>query len=114
MTIALSRSHYTPDIEAIQRKLGVRNSISSGSIGLKVGLICEGRAHLYVHTSPHTSQWDTCAPDVILHEAGGCMTDLSNIPLRYNESELRNLYGVIASNGTIHQRIAKAAQRAVA
>jgi 3'(2'), 5'-bisphosphate nucleotidase len=114
MTIALSRSHHTPDIEAIQRELGVRNSISSGSIGLKVGLICEGRAHLYVHTSAHTSQWDTCASDVILHEAGGCMTDLSNIPLRYNESELRNLYGVIASNGTIHQRIAKAAQRVVA
>jgi 3'(2'),5'-bisphosphate nucleotidase len=110
MTIALSRSHHTADVDLIQSELGVTNSISSGSIGLKVGLICEGRAHLYLHTSPHTSQWDTCASDIIVREAGGRMTDLLNAPLRYNAPEVRNLNGVIASNGMIHDRIAKAAQ----
>ena len=82
-------------------------------MGLKVGLICEGRAHLYLHSSRHSSQWDACAPDVILHEAGGCLTDLFNAPLRYNGSEVRNLQGVIASNGTIHGRIAELAQSAL-
>jgi 3'(2'), 5'-bisphosphate nucleotidase len=110
MTIALSRSHHSWEVDVIQRELGIKNAISSGSIGLKVGLICEGRAHVYVQTSRHTSQWDTCAPDVILHEAGGRMTDLLNIPLRYNEPEVRNLHGVIASNGAIHDRTVKAAQ----
>ncbi len=114
MAIALSRSHHTPDVDAIQRELGIHKTISSGSIGLKAGLICEGRAHLYVHTSRNTSQWDTCAPDVILREAGGCMTDLLNAPLRYNEPEVRNLHGVIASNGAIHERIARTAQCVVA
>jgi 3'(2'), 5'-bisphosphate nucleotidase len=110
MTIALSRSHHSADVDLILRELGMTNTISSGSIGLKVGLICERRAHLCLHTSSHTSQWDTCASDVILHEAGGRMTDLSNAPLRYNGPEVRNLNGVIASNGVIHDRIAKAAQ----
>jgi 3'(2'), 5'-bisphosphate nucleotidase len=110
MTIALSRSHHTADVDLILRELSITNTISSGSMGLKVGLICEGRAHLYLHTSPHTSQWDTCAADVILHEAGGRMTDMLNVPLRYNRPELRNLNGVIASNGIIHDRIANAAQ----
>ena len=109
MTIALSRSHQSPDVDIIQRELGITNTISSGSIGLKVGLICEGRAHLYLQTSRNTSQWDTCAPDVILREAGGRMTDLLNAPLRFNAGEVRNLNGVIASNGVIHDRIAKAA-----
>ena len=110
MTIALSRSHHSADLDLILRELDVTSTISSGSMGLKVGLICEGRAHLYLHTSSHTSQWDTCASDVILHEAGGSMTDLLNVPLRYNAPEVRNLSGVIASNGVIHDRIAKAAQ----
>jgi len=114
MTIALSRSHHCRDVDVIRGQLGITNSICLGSMGLKVGLICEGRAHLYVHTSGHTSQWDTCAPDVILQEAGGRMTDLFRAPMRYNGPEVRNLRGVIASNGTIHDRIAEAAQSALA
>jgi 3'(2'), 5'-bisphosphate nucleotidase len=113
MTLALSRSHHSADIDAVQRRLGVRNSLTSGSMGLKVGLICEGQAHLYIHTSSNTSQWDTCAPDIILREAGGRMTDLFNTPLRYNGSEVRNLHGVVASNGTIHEHIAAAAKAAL-
>ena len=113
MTIALSRSHHSPDVDVIRREFGIDNTICSGSMGLKVGLICEGRAHLYLHTSRQTSQWDTCAPDIILREAGGRMTDLLNAPLRYNGPEVRNLHGVIASNGTIHDRIVEAAQSAL-
>ena len=113
MTIALSRSHHSPDIDVIQRELGIHSTVCSGSMGLKVGLICERRAHLYLHTSRHTSQWDACAPDIILHEAGGRMTDLSNAPLRYNGG-VRNLHGLIASNGVIHDRIIEAAQNVLA
>jgi 3'(2'), 5'-bisphosphate nucleotidase len=114
MTIALSRSHHSAEVDDVQRLVGIQNTVTSGSIGLKVGLICEGRAHLYLQMSRNTSQWDTCAPDVILREAGGRMTDLFNAPLHYNGPELRNLRGVIASNGTIHERIAEAAEAALA
>jgi 3'(2'), 5'-bisphosphate nucleotidase len=114
MTMALSRSHHSSDLDVIQRELGIANTISLGSMGLKVGLICEGRAHLYLHTSRNTSQWDACAPDVILQEACGRMTDLWNAPLRYNGAEVRNRHGVIASNGIIHDRIAKVAQSVLA
>jgi hypothetical protein len=41
------------------------------------------------------------------------MTDVFNTPLSYNEKEVQNVCGVIASNGTIHDRIAEAAQAAV-
>jgi 3'(2'), 5'-bisphosphate nucleotidase len=111
MTIALSRSHHSAAVDDIRRQLGVNRTICSGSIGLKVGLICEGRAHLYVQTSSYTSQWDTCAPEIILREAGGRMTDLFNAPLSHGGSEVRNLRGVIASHNVIHQRIAEVASR---
>jgi 3'(2'), 5'-bisphosphate nucleotidase len=112
MTIALSRSHHSADVDAVQRQIGIKNTVRSGSIGLKVGSICEGRAHVYLHTGRNTSLWDTCAPEAILREAGGRMTDLFTAPLRYNRSEVRNLRGVIASNGKIHDRIAEAAHAA--
>src|SRR5262245_21422399 len=108
MTIAVNRSHHTSVVDVIRQKLGIRNTIAFGSMGLKVGLICEGRAHQYLHVSSHTSQWDTCAPEIILHEAGGRITDIFNKPLRYNALEVRNLDGVIASNGTINEQIAQA------
>jgi 3'(2'), 5'-bisphosphate nucleotidase len=114
MTIALSRSHPSSHVDAIRHELGIHNSVSYGSLGLKVGLICEGRAHLYLNTSRHTSQWDTCAPDIVLREAGGRMTDLFNAPLRYDVAELRNLRGVIASNGSGHDQITRRAQAVLA
>ena len=101
-------------VDMIQGDLGITKTVTCGSMGLKVGLICEGRAHIYLNTGRGTSQWDTCAPDAILREAGGRMTDLLGIALRYNCPEVRNLRGVIASNGTIHERIAKTTQSAIA
>jgi 3'(2'), 5'-bisphosphate nucleotidase len=110
MSITLSRSHHSQDIDAIQRELGVQQTVSCGSLGLKVGVICEARAHLYLNTNSQTAQWDTCAPDAILREAGGKMTNLLNAPLQYNTPEVRNLHGVVATNGLIHDRVVEAAR----
>ena len=105
MTVAMSRSHHSPTVDRICSKLGVTQRIHHGSVGLKFGLIAEGRAHLYVHLGPRTNQWDTCGPEAILREAGGVVTDIKGEPLRYNHSEIRNLHGIVASNGMIHDRI---------
>lgn len=110
MTIALSRSHHSRRVDAIRHRLAITQTLRAGSIGLKVGMICERRAHLYLNTSGGTCQWDSCAPEAILLEAGGRMTDLFNAPLQYNRHELQNSNGVIASSGTIHERIVEAAR----
>jgi 3'(2'), 5'-bisphosphate nucleotidase len=110
MTIARSRLHHTPHIDLLQRQIGINNAIFYGSIGLNVGLICEGFVHVYVHAKRHAKPWSTCAPDVILHEAGGRLTNLSNVPIRYGVVESMNLGPAIASNGAIHDRIIAAAK----
>lgn len=111
MTIALSRSHHHPAVTALQRRLGIRQSIISGSLGLKLSLISEGKAHLYVDLSRRTAQWDTCAPAAILLEAGGRITDLDGMPLRYNCPSLRHVNGVVASSGAIHELVVEAVRR---
>ncbi|MCI0335954.1 MAG: 3'(2'),5'-bisphosphate nucleotidase CysQ [Acidobacteria bacterium] len=105
MTLAMSRSHHSSKVDLICEMLGVTQRLRHGSVGLKFGLIAEGRAHLYIHLGMRTNQWDTCGPEVILREAGGVITDITGKPLIYNRPELHNLGGIVASNGVIHDRI---------
>jgi 3'(2'), 5'-bisphosphate nucleotidase len=76
MILASSRSHRSPRMERVVHLFGFKNEVRRGSVGVKVGLITEQQADLYLHLSPSTKQWDTCAPEIILHEAGGRLTDL--------------------------------------
>jgi len=55
MTLAVSRSHRNPLIEKICEAVGVSQEIPSGSVGLKIGLIAEGKADLYLEPGPYTS-----------------------------------------------------------
>lgn len=105
MRLAASRSHRSPRMDKVVKAFNVREEVRRGSVGIKVGLICEQQCDLYVHLSPRTKQWDTCAPEIILHEAGGRLTDLFGQPLRYNSLEVQNLNGIVASNGRAHQKI---------
>jgi 3'(2'), 5'-bisphosphate nucleotidase len=113
LIMAASRSHRSARVDAICSALRIPETIYSGSVGLKVGLICEGRAHLYVHTGNKTHLWDTCAPEAILREAGGQFSDVTNQPLRYRDKDDRNLHGIIASNGVIHDRVVQVTQSVI-
>jgi 3'(2'), 5'-bisphosphate nucleotidase len=105
MCAAMSRSHHNPKVDRILDDLGIQNRITSGSVGLKIGLIAETRAHVYLHLGSRTNQWDTCGPEAILREAGGVLTDAAGAPMIYNRPDIRNRNGVVASNGVIHDRI---------
>jgi 3'(2'), 5'-bisphosphate nucleotidase len=111
MIIAVSRSHDSADAQRIREALEIQQMMRSGSAGLKVGMICEGKAHLYFHIGQGTNQWDTCAPEAILQEAGGRMTDIAGHPLVYNIPERRHTDGVIASNSVIHDRVVDVAKK---
>lgn len=108
MRLAASRSHRSPRMDKVVKAFKVKEEVRRGSVGIKVGLIVERQCDLYVHLSPRTKQWDTCAPEIILHEAGGKLTDLFGRTLRYNELELQNRNGIIASNSKAHQKIVAA------
>ena len=105
MRLAESRSHRGPRMETVVRALGVRAEVRSHSVGIKVGLLVERQADLYIHLSPKTKQWDTCAPEAVLAEAGGRMTDVFGGPLLYNTPDVLNRNGLVASNGAAHDKV---------
>lgn len=105
MSLAVSRNHRSPRMSLVVESLGLKNEIRRGSVGLKIGLIAQKFCDLYIHLSPRTKHWDTCAPEIILREAGGEMTDLFGEKIVYNTSDVHNHNGVLASNGTVHEQI---------
>ncbi|MDX2030306.1 MAG: 3'(2'),5'-bisphosphate nucleotidase CysQ [Blastocatellia bacterium] len=108
MLAAMSRSHHNPKVDRVLAQLGVGQKIASGSVGLKIGLIAETRAHIYLHLGARTNQWDTCGPEAILREAGGTITDIHGNAMDYNRPDIRNRHGIVASTGVIHGQIIEA------
>lgn len=105
MRLVISRSHRSPLVDEIKQVLGLQKEVSSGSVGLKVGLMVENKSDLYIHPNPKTKEWDTCAPEIILSEAGGVFTDCWGEPLKYNKENVFNDKGFVASNGRAHEEI---------
>jgi 3'(2'), 5'-bisphosphate nucleotidase len=92
-TVAGSRSHGTPELEAFveekRREHGEVEFISAGS-SLKLCLIAEGRADVYPRTGP-TMEWDTAAGQAVVECSGGKVLKYdTDEPLEYNKENLLN------------------------
>jgi 3'(2'), 5'-bisphosphate nucleotidase len=105
MRLAASRSHRSPRMNKVVQRFGFREEVQRGSVGIKIGLLIEQQCDVYIHLSPRTKQWDTCAPQLILTEAGGRMTDLFGEPLNYNVPDVQNRNGLVSTNGASHNQI---------
>lgn len=103
--LVASKSHRDTKIDSVKSALGIANELNIGSVGLKLGLIAVGERDLYVNPSPRCKYWDTCAPEALLAEAGGIMTDINGQPLRYDREDTHHYRGLLASNGHVHQAV---------
>ncbi len=65
--------------------------VETAAVGsaLKFMHLASGRAHLYPRLGP-TSEWDTAAPQAILHAAGGRIVQWNGQPLQYGKADTLN------------------------
>jgi 3'(2'), 5'-bisphosphate nucleotidase len=105
MRLVVSRSHRSPLVEAVRQALGIHHDRPCGSVGLKASLLATREADLYIHPSIGCKEWDVCAPHAILLAAGGQMTDCWGRPFVYNQPDVRQRWGLIASNGRAHHTV---------
>jgi 3'(2'), 5'-bisphosphate nucleotidase len=64
--------------------------------------LARGDLDAVLNLSPAEQEWDTCAPEVILREAGCTVSDGDGKPMRYNQKDLYRRRGSVASNGICH------------
>jgi myo-inositol-1(or 4)-monophosphatase len=74
-----------------------------GSTAYKLAKVACGDADLFLSRGPK-SEWDTCAGDLLVNEAGGRVTDLKGAPLRYNNPD-PYIHGILATSGARHDEI---------
>ncbi len=105
LRLVVSRSHRPAGTDELKAALGIESEVACGSVGLKVGLIAERKADLYVHFSDKTHAWDACAPDAILRAAGGTFVDLTGRSIEYGGGEIQNRKGLLATNRKSFEKI---------
>lgn len=69
----------------VHEHFGYEKYLESGSISLKLCLVADGSAHLFVKDVP-VRDWDVAAPSLVLREVGGLVTRLDGSPFRYRGS----------------------------
>ena len=96
------RNHNNKLLQNLIERINFKNSLYKGSIGCKVASILRGEADIYISLSlPGKSapkDWDFAAPEVILRDAGGAITNLDNQELTYGKKGYRQEGIIIASN----------------
>ena len=82
LRIVGSRSHGGARLAAWVDALAVQREFSPAGSSLKFCRVAEGVADLYPRLGP-TCLWDTAAAQCVLEQAGGRVTDLAGVSLRY-------------------------------
>ncbi len=68
-----------------------------GSVAYKLGKLATGAAHAYLTVQPK-NEWDICAGDLIVREAGGVLWDKKRTPIRYNKANPKQPAGMFAGD----------------
>jgi 3'(2'), 5'-bisphosphate nucleotidase len=100
---SLTQSHSDPRQQSRRvRLLQPAKVIETYSAGIKLAQVARGEADLYLNTYDAGHDWDICAGEVLVTEAGGRVTKLNGEVLRYGLPGALQTGGVLASNGRLH------------
>jgi 3'(2'), 5'-bisphosphate nucleotidase len=113
MIVVTSRSHRNQRFNQLMEQFPCQTQKSIGSLGGKIAAIADQRADLYVSLSGKSApkDWDLAAPELILTEAGGQFTHFDGSPLLYNQEDVTQWGGLLASNGQNHDFLCAEATR---
>lgn len=106
----LTTSHLTPNKppKPVIRKLSPGTIHQTYSAGVKLALVARGEADLYVNDYPEFNDWDICAGQILVTEAGGIVSEFDGGEVQYGRTGAKRCGGMIATNGKLHpETIAK-------
>jgi 3'(2'), 5'-bisphosphate nucleotidase len=76
--------------------------VETYSAGVKLAMVARGEVDLYVNTYPNFRDWDICAGDLLVTEAGGTVTEIAGTPVQYGKPGNVQCGGLLATNGRLH------------
>jgi len=100
--VGVSRLTLDPGLEQCLLASGLAPRARRIGASVKYMAIATGDLDACLNISAGEAEWDTCAPEVIMREAGGTVSDGDGRPFRYNQRELYHRRGNVSSNGPCH------------
>lgn len=102
--LIVSRSECERDgLGEVLKRVELRHVDYVGSAALKMVRVASGERDAYITLTPK-NEWDFCAGEAILSEAGGRVTDGRGNVFQYNRKQTRVPH-LTASNGVIHNAL---------
>ena len=110
MNLVRSKNHSNDVLKKLIEKIEFSNISVMGSVGCKISSIIRGENDIYLSISlPGKScpkDWDFAAPEVILKNSGGAITNIDNEELIYNRENYEQKGIIIASsNKETHKEV---------
>ncbi len=96
LTSRFHNNEYEKDF--LLRHRDVISSYKPVGSTIKGCLIASGKAEISYRHSSNTKEWDTCAMQIIVEEAGGYLLKFNKRPIRYNRDNVYNKDGYLIIN----------------
>jgi 3'(2'), 5'-bisphosphate nucleotidase len=98
----LVQSHSRPDQPSMPvRCLTPATVREMYSAGVKMAVVARGEADVYANTYGRFHDWDICAGDILVTEAGGVVTGLKGEPITYGSEHYAQNHGLLAMTAAI-------------
>lgn len=99
ITTLVSRFHSNADEQAMIKKHSdkIKHQRVVGA-SIKGCIIAKGEAEMSYRFSSNTKEWDTCAMQAIVEEAGGFILKFDGEPITYNREDVYNRGGYVVCN----------------
>ena len=86
-------------------QLSPASVVETYSGGVKLAMVARGEADIYANTYEKFRDWDVCAGEILVAEAGGRVTDLAGGEIAYQALDFGQTRGLLATNGAIHEQV---------
>ena len=110
LRVGTSRAYPSAKLMAFLDEHRVASRVAMGA-STKLVAVAAGELDCVINMGSGELEWDTCAPEVIVREAGGAYSDRDGRPFRYNQADPMHHRGSIASNGVCHAAVVAALAR---
>jgi 3'(2'),5'-bisphosphate nucleotidase len=105
LRLGISRQNAPAALQRLLDEHGLGARAVPMGASTKYLALARGDLDALVTLTAGEKEWDTCAPELVLREAGGAISDGDGQPLRYNQRDLGRPRGIVASNGACHAQL---------
>lgn len=104
-TLTQSHSRGEPLESWAAKLLGMKQVKESYSAGVKLAMVARGEADIYINTYTAFRDWDICAGQILVEEAGGSVSGLAGEVLEYGLPGAWQRAGLLATNGHLQETV---------